>query len=341
MVSFSSTSYPFINAKISAIKSKMLTKDDYEALIALDTIDEMVDRLEKTYYRESIQKLSVYLNGSELVESSSYKWLVEVYGKITRYMPEKDRKLANIFLNRHEIRNLKLLISAKIREKSWEEVEPLIFPISDIVDYRRFFDTEFRTILKTVDIGRELLNLRLSNLWKGKERIMNELIKSGRNDIFVLSSLELYYGYYLEKYLSPYQNLVPIKLLLLEQDVKNLSLLMRFKEKSKSEEELIENLLYGGTLTTDKLLRAFKDTAYLNRLIKSFGANPEEDVFKIEFDMYLNIIRKKRSFKYKVLTLDRILGFFMFAESEAERLRFIARAKEMNINKSTVAEMIL
>ncbi len=341
MLSFLNTSYSFLNAKISAMKSKMLTKEDYESLVSLDTIDEMIDRLEKSYYREAIQGLSVYLSGSELVESSSYKWVVSTYKKLVPYLQGEDRKLADVFLNRHEIRNLKVLLSAKIRNKEWEEVEPLIFPIHDIVDYRRFFDSEFKGMLKTIDLGRELLSLKLSTLWKGKEELMNSLIKEKRHDILVLSSLELYYSYYLDNYLKPHRNISPVKFLLLEQDVKNISLILRFIDQGKSEADLMQNLLNGGTLPTYSLLRAFSDENYRNKLVKSFGADPSDDAFKVEFDMYLNIARKKRAFRYKILSLDKILGFFMYIESEAEVLRLIARAKEMNIEKSSVLELIL
>ena len=57
--------------------------------------------------------------------------------------------------------------------------------------------------------------------------------------------------------------------------------------------------------------------------------------------MYLEILRRRRKFNYKILSLDRIIGFFSYIESEAERLRLIARAKEMSIDEKVVREMII
>ena len=338
---YSISSYSFINAKLSAIKSRLLKENDYEVLVSLNSLEEMIDKLEKTYYKRYIEELSVFVSGSKLIESASNKWLVSLYKDLSKFVPPSDREKINVMLHRHEIRNLKLLISAKIRGVEWDVVENLIVPIYPLSSYRRFYESDFKDILRFTEVGRDILGLKLSNLWRGKERIMKSLLKEGRNDIFIFSSLELYYAYYLENTIKPLSRMKPAKILLYEQDLKNIGVLFRFLEEQRGEEELLENLLEGGTISHKDLLKAYVNEAYRKELIERFGVKYDEDLFKVEHELFLKVSKMKREFTYVKPGLEKVLGFFMLAESEVERLGFIARAKEMGIDNESVWRLVL
>lgn len=333
--------YGFLNAKVSAIKSKMLKSSDYAAIVELEDVNQIIEKLARTYYKDYLTKLSPYLSGSQLVEAASRKWLAEIYLRLAKYIPSDDRILAYALMNRHEIRNLSLLISAKIKGRSWENIEELIFPLNDLVYYRRFYREEnIYKALKYIPMGRNVLSLEISNIWKGRENVMNSLLKGGNMLVYLLATLELYHAYYLKEYLSKYKNIFAVKLLFREKDIRNISVMLRFKAENKGLEEYLENVLLGGELGEYELLKAYKNKDFLDYIIKKYKANPLDDYYKIEFDMYLEILKSKRKSMKKILSLDRVAGFFLYAESEIELINLISRGKEMNIGNKYLKELI-
>ena len=338
---FSPLKYGFLNAKVSALKSFMLKKNDYEILINLESVEEIIERLERTYYRDFLEELSPFLKGSELVEGAALRWLAHLYKKLSRYINEEDRDMLELLRNRHEIKNIKLLLSYRITNKPWEEVKHFLIPISDMNKYRRFYQEESPSRgLRYLELGKEMLSLSFSKLWQGKEEIMKKLLANP--EIYVLASVELFYSYMLKNLKAKKAKKI-IEILRKEIDIKNLSLMMRFKSEGKSEQEFFTNILAGGMLSLRRLLNAYKNEKEMNALLKDYGVKEQSlsNPSKAEFEMYHKLVNEKKRAFINVLSLEKILGFFFLAEVEVENLKLIARAKEMGIEKERVKSLII
>ncbi len=327
----------FINSKIMGIKARMLKDEELKTLALLESIEEVIERLEKTQYKEVIEENSLYMRGGKLVEFSCYKWVVGVINKISKYFTKNQLSVSNLFLKRHEIKNLKLLISSKVSGKSWEEVEPLLFPLMSPSYYLNLFKSDYSKMLQKTEIGREISKIKTSELWRGKEQIMEKLLRSGEMPLFLILSLELYYGVYLENLSKSNLSGKPLQILRKEQDIKNLNLLFYFKEKGKALEEFLNSTFRGGLLKEEELARAWKNEDYLERILRKYKTSISSEMPGLE--MKLGLIKEKREFNYPI-GFEKVLAFFLFLESEAELISYIARGKEIGLDKETILRVL-
>ncbi|HNQ29895.1 MAG TPA: V-type ATPase subunit, partial [Methanolinea sp.] len=71
--------YAYVNARIKAMKSRLLDRSFLEQLINKPDIDSLIAELEKTTYREELDKAGVLYTGIHRIEVAIRKDLVKTF----------------------------------------------------------------------------------------------------------------------------------------------------------------------------------------------------------------------------------------------------------------------
>jgi V/A-type H+-transporting ATPase subunit C len=120
--------YAYVNARVKAMKSRLLDPSLLEQLINKPDIDSFIAELEKTTYREELDKAGVLYSGINRIEVAIRKDLVKTFRIILNLIKGGETEsYITIILNRWDVQNIKTIIRGKkIQENPGEILECLI-----------------------------------------------------------------------------------------------------------------------------------------------------------------------------------------------------------------------
>lgn len=128
--------YAAINTKVKAMEKQLLTINDYNRMIELNTIPTVVDYLRsETYYKNMLSGVDPEDIGA--LEAVLKKYLFGQYEKIFHYFTDADKKFFKILFMRYEIENLKVFLRIIIRNEPLSRIsDHIIIPKAySTVDY--------------------------------------------------------------------------------------------------------------------------------------------------------------------------------------------------------------
>jgi len=106
--------YEYANARIRAMKSRLLDRRELEELAGKLDIESVINQLEETPYREEIEDASVKYTGIACVEYALRRSLSNTFRLILSSVKGEDAQtLMQIFLNRWDIQNIKTILRGK------------------------------------------------------------------------------------------------------------------------------------------------------------------------------------------------------------------------------------
>src|SRR5665647_1894847 len=106
--------YEYANARIRAMKSRLLDRKELEELAGKLDIESVINQLEETPYREDIEDASVKYSGIACVEDALRRNLSNTFRLILSFVKGEDAQtLMQIFLNRWDIQNIKTILRGK------------------------------------------------------------------------------------------------------------------------------------------------------------------------------------------------------------------------------------
>lgn len=127
-----------INTKIRTLEGKLLTKDDYNKLIAMKSVGDIAKYLKaNTAYNKVLDNINVSSIHTDQLELLLKKYIVKQYEKLIHYFTDEYRKLFKILFTRYEIEDLKIFLRTIDREESLSNVKDLIVysGIYSTIDY--------------------------------------------------------------------------------------------------------------------------------------------------------------------------------------------------------------
>jgi len=103
--------YPAVNAKIKAIRSQMLSEEDFNNLLNLNSVQEAFDYLyNQTYYKNFLEELSGKEIHRRQLELKLKKSIVQTEDFFNKYLQSTLKKLINHYFSKFEIEDLKLIL---------------------------------------------------------------------------------------------------------------------------------------------------------------------------------------------------------------------------------------
>ncbi len=105
--------YGYANARTKAMKSKLLDQNKINQLLAVKSIEEVVELLEESPYAGEVVELSTKYSDVELVNRATDANFSNTMKKLSRFIPNGSSELFELVLEEWTIQNLKALIASK------------------------------------------------------------------------------------------------------------------------------------------------------------------------------------------------------------------------------------
>ncbi|MFB6292348.1 MAG: V-type ATPase subunit [Candidatus Nanohaloarchaea archaeon] len=142
--------YPYMYARISAKRAKLLDSQDYEKLLKMQP-NEIARYLGEREYREDIDELGARHEGVELVELALNRNLSRVFTHMCKIAPEPLEKVIKAYLRKYDLMSIKRLLRWK-RSDEDNDIEDLLIPVGSLTfdELERMADMEFGQILDEI-----------------------------------------------------------------------------------------------------------------------------------------------------------------------------------------------
>ena len=124
--------YGYGNARLRAMRSRLLTETDYSALLDKANIDELINALAETPYQEDIEAALVRVEGVRCVFEAVRANLTRTLRQVRRFFENKPLTLVDLLLRRWDRHNLLTILRGQSQEIPPELVLSTIVPVGQL-----------------------------------------------------------------------------------------------------------------------------------------------------------------------------------------------------------------
>ncbi|KUL02893.1 MAG: V-type ATP synthase subunit C [Methanomicrobiales archaeon 53_19] len=291
--------YSYANARIRAMKSRLLDHHALNELTNKPDIDTLIASLEETAYKNELQKAGIEHSGILQVETALRRDLVYKFRQILRFFLDEDEKIyIRIILNRWDLQNIKTILRGKKINAHHDEIEENLVPAGEL-DYAALIEfAEQPDIRAVIDL---LATWRIEYARPLTRRLQEYLEK---RDLAILEfALDRFYLENARRALTGddnYSQGIVLDLLKTEIDVANIRMVLRVVRDRIHVEEPGDYLIEGGKYLS------------LDQLVQMLAARSIEEVVK-------ELIQTPYAFLAEVGREDLVLGRISVLERELER----------------------
>lgn len=325
--------YPYMTARASAKKKKLLDQSDYENLLKMQP-NEIARRLGEGSYQEDIDDLGSKYEGARLVELALTRNLSRTLSDLVDMSPETLERIIKVYLRRYDILSLKRLLRWK---KSGEkgDIHDLLTPVGSY-SYGELKELSEKTTEEIIeDIEFEDAEINYSEYLEGKEEISE-----------LETALDQAYFDELGLLAENTRNKDLKEFIQTEMEHQNIKIALRLKKYGISEEEVEKRMLeIENGKVVDEIVksRSFEDAI---DVVKDSGLLPErasDDLEDIEHEMQVKRLSEALStFHREPLGITPIIGYVIAKITEVRNLRMLIRAKETGIqNNETIRKNLV
>lgn len=339
----------YIGASISTrINEKnLLTRSDFERLNDLDTIDEVLNNLSDTIYRDSIDELSNAQEYEEILK----KELKRSYALLEELAP--DNKILNYMKEKYHFHNLKVMVKENIQGNDYKNLYmdlgglDLAFIKKNLIKEEKKDSFDF--VLgdkKEEDLPREEKYLSFA-------KVALEKFEESNNPQDIDLSLDKDFYQMKLKDAKEMDSEKLIDFTREEVDLTNLVSLLRVKSQDESLDLLKESLIDGGFISRDKFIDYFSYD--INRI--------REAMTNTNIGKYVkDILKDDRNIDEMIMALEKVIddhltdftidskmvtfgpevlmNFLISKEIEIKNLRILLVAKQNNLDKDLSLERL-
>jgi V/A-type H+-transporting ATPase subunit C len=124
--------YGYGNARLRAMRSRLLTEADYSALLTKTNIDELINALTGTLYREDIEAALVRVEGVRCVFEAVRANLTRTLRQIHHFFEGKPQILVDLLLRRWDRHNLLTILRGQSQEIPPDVVLSAVVPVGQL-----------------------------------------------------------------------------------------------------------------------------------------------------------------------------------------------------------------
>lgn len=311
--------YPYLYARVSAKRAKLLDRRDYEDLLKMEP-NQIAKKLEEGEYQHEIDQLGARYDGVELVELALNRNLSNSMQELVSMAPEPLAGVIEVYLRRYDILTLKRLLRWKkgnskrdskdmfvpisrysfeelsdLMEKDYEEIiDGIGFPDSE-VDYQSFIDSyELSEVEHALD---KAYSEELDSL--------SDKVSSSKFREFMRKELE-------------HENIVTA---------------LRLKRYGFDREEIEKHLVNGRrTGIVQDIMDAGSLEDAMRLLVESGRAESVESLEDMEHQLESYRLEKALTMVHaEPLGATSIIGYIVAKQIEVKNLRMLIRAKETGL----------
>ncbi len=127
-----SQGYDYGNARLRAMRSRLLTPADYSQLLEKANVDEVITYLSKTPYKNEIETSLLRFRGVSCVFEAAHLNLTRTLLKVRKFFLDEPRFLLEILLRRWDRHNLLTILRGQAQESAPERVLAALVPVGQL-----------------------------------------------------------------------------------------------------------------------------------------------------------------------------------------------------------------
>lgn len=357
--------YDYGNARLRAMRSRLLKESDYTNLLAKNSLEELITALAETPYKEDVELALTRLSGVRCIFEAVRANLTRTLRQVRTFFEGEAGQLIELLLSRWDRHNLLAILRGQSQEAAPEQVLPTLIPVG------RLDEVALRELARQPGLRAAL---ELMTTWQLPYARALRQVEPRTGALPDLDQLELALNRYhyasLREVLSQGNGDKAIVLEHFQTEIDRLNLLTCLRLVRQPEllpviqqrynTQDIRPLLIepGGHLSVPRLVelisqaggleglvRALKDTRYgpaLEAAWQRYQARPGElSVFERELERW-QVKQQAQIFIGQPLSIAVPLGYIAWKENEVANLRLIAQAVALGLKREEVrAELIV
>ncbi len=334
--------YPYLAARMRAMKSKLMTRMDYEKMLKMD-IYTMTKYLYEHSFPIQEELMKEGIKPEDVIEMAVNKSLEECFRKLLFITAGNTRKIIVAYAYRYDIENLKVLVRARISNEPLDLVEKLWVCAGTLTKEK------LRELYQLESLEDVMKKARIFKVDK-KMKQATEVAEKEGNPAVIENLFDKRYYTFLVKYTKRFgREAEPIsKLIKLRFDIMNLRTLYRLKREGVSKEEILKWIhLTGGYRLKKKELEQLASASNLRELhekVKNtyYGSIiGSVDISTTLIDLELKLSQYFLGFASTLmhahpLSIVPVIAFMMMKEVEANNIKLIARGKAKGVDENFI-----
>ena len=335
--------YSYINAKLRALKSRLLQPSDYKRLIQSQGINGLMECLKTTPYGE-------FINGSvcstdELMRIY-HERLFHDYIKVMANVSGEQRRLVHHLYQRYELENIKVILRSICHGTPRQSTSKLLFP------FNRYQSISPDTLLDSRDLF-DLIQ-RLKGTWYYDPLDHSAYRFEQEGETFPLEvALDLRYFERLWEIVSSLKRRdrrIAGSLIGAQLDALNILWMIRFKENYHfSPEEILNYSLSHGRFITSKKRKQMAFSIDKSEMINHLDHTPYKKILRGVRDpelaytillQYIYFLAKKNWVEIP-FQIGVILDYIIFKEMEVRNLIAITEAKRIGFSSEKLSQYLV
>lgn len=337
--------FGYINARVKAMRSRLLPPDRVEELLALPDLDGFLRALSTTAYAPELQEALTRYQGLRAVDEAMMQHFQKTVRRIVAFAEGRARDLIEVVLMDWDLHNLRAVLRAKHSGRKPEEV------VENLVPAGRLSEVRLRELAQQPDVA-----AIASTLSTWAHPLASALVEGLRDyqETGDLLALELalgrrYFEWALRITRGPgYSKRAVREIVRTEIDHTNTKTALKVQRiPDLSREERRRFYIPGGAVFSPEIFVNLADPGTAEsamRELRSRGFHPEGRTIA-EQERWLDeryARHSARKYLGDPLAIDVVLGFLAMLHSEVQNLRLIARSKVLGIPRDVVRrEMVI
>jgi V/A-type H+-transporting ATPase subunit C len=333
------SNYPYVTARVRALKNDLLPREEYPKLIARD-VHGIARRLEEGRYGDEINDLSSEYRGAQLIEQATQRQLGDEFETILGWCRGEPRTLLGLYFERFVVANLKTILRGVSAGADPDEVRAGLLPAGFVQRgaWEAALDTDSREACVQA-----LPRTRYTG-------IVEDLVEAPVRE--VENALDRAYYEELLDAVDPRNqaNEAFLDFLRREIDVVNLKFLARCKHAGTDPERLVEGgKAVRGNLADrlrvagwEELPNLLEETTFGDELRPSLETYLEtRDLNRLTSDLEHLHLEEADQFGYRYpLSILPLVDYVLRKRLEVERLRMIAFGKQTGLSNDEIEDLI-
>lgn len=334
--------YSYVNAKIRALLSFLLTPQDFSRLMEAKDMYEALDELKRTPYRQIAESVDPQHLDFAGLEREFLKNDLAAFAKIRDSLStKKEKDFVLLLMERYELEKVKVAL------RIWHKKAAVLLE-EHIPEGKIHHDIDFKTLLSSQTIEEIILHLDRTPY---KTPLMKARDKFKERDSAFYLELALDADYYrrlaeaIEAF-SGFDREVSRKIIGIQIDIENISWLIRMRKYySMGMGEMMEWFIPGGDAVHPDAVRSFYTTDGVTKVAESVSLGPyakikeliEENIALLEGFLYQILLRQvKRTLAGFPFTIGTVLGYLILKSTETRNLVSLLYAKNYGWKRQEV-----
>lgn len=324
--------YPYMYARVSAKRAKLLDESDYESFLKMQP-NQIARNLEEGEYRKEINELGARHDGVELVELALNRNLANTMKELCDIAPESLENVIVAYMRRYDIQSLKRLLRWK-KSGQENEIESLLTPVGSYTmeELKELAEKDFEEIAGSISFPDSEIDYQkylegcetcariekaLDAAYFEEMKRLAEKVGSNRFRDFIEDEIEY----------------------------ENLRTALRLKKYGFTRERIEEMLVTGDRSSVVEGVLSSESVEEAVDIVRNskWRIGEEEDLEDVEHALEVDRLRRAVQMLHtEPLGITSILGYIVAKIVEVKNLRMLIRAKETGIqNRETIRKNLV